>query len=110
MTFTNTGMADTPIIEDVQALDTTLTSGEGGEFVLHRALGSSASRMDFAPIDEALKPNTQTRFAPVGGRSSNTSAFPFFNIETHLPAGGSEGVMVGIGWSGVRLVRRLRAG
>ncbi|MBI4532104.1 MAG: alpha-galactosidase [Candidatus Latescibacteria bacterium] len=97
--FKNTGTSDTPIIEDVQVLDTTLMCTEGGEVILHRALGSSASRMDFAPIDEVVKPNTQIRFAPVGGRSSNTSAFPFFNVEFPLHEE-TEGVVVGIGWSG----------
>jgi alpha-galactosidase len=37
--------------------------------------------MDFAPVDESMPPNAKIRLAPVGGRSSNTSAFPFFNIE-----------------------------
>ncbi len=95
VTFKNCGTNNTPIIEDVHALDMTLTRKEGGEFVLHRALGSSATKMDFAPVDEAMPPNVKVRLAPVGGRSSNTSAFPFFNIEAP-----GEGVMVGIGWSG----------
>lgn len=95
VTFRNEGTADTPILEDVQALDTDFTRDEEGEYVLHRALGSSASRDDFAPITDVLHPNTKIELAPVGGRSSNTRALPFFNIET---TGG--GVMLGIGWSG----------
>ena len=47
--FRNEGATHTPILEDVQALDTVFTRNEEGEFVLHRALGSSASRDDFAP-------------------------------------------------------------
>ena len=93
--FRNEGTADTPILEDVQALDAVFTRNEEDEFVLHRALGSSASRDDFAPITDVLHPNTTIELAPVGGRSSNTHALPFFNIET---TGG--GVMLGIGWSG----------
>ncbi len=95
VTFKNGGKDDTPIIEDIQALDIELTRKTEGEFVLHRALGSSASQMDFAPVDEPMPPNTKITLAPLGGRSSNTSAFPFFNIEAK-----GEGVMVGIGWSG----------
>ena len=93
--FKNEGTANTPILEDVQALDTAFTRREGGEFVLHRALGSSASRKDFAPIDDVMRPNAVVQLVPIGGRSSNTHALPFFNIEAP-----GEGVMVGIGWSG----------
>ena len=95
VTFENAGEEDTPVIEDVQALDMKWTPDPGGDFVLHRALGSSASRTDFAPVDERIPPNAKRRMAPIGGRSSNTTAFPFFNIEAE-----GEGMMVGIGWSG----------
>ncbi len=91
----NEGADDTPILEDIQALDAAFTRRGNGEFVLHRALGSSASRDDFAPIADVLHPGTKVELAPVGGRSSNTRALPFFNIETS-----GEGVMLGIGWSG----------
>jgi len=95
LTFKNEGADDTPIIENIQALDTVLTREGDGEFVLHRALGSSASRTDFAPVDEVMGPNSKVSLAPEGGRSSSATAFPFFNIEA---LGG--GVMVGIGWTG----------
>ena len=93
--FRNEGAEDSPILEDVQALDTVFTRRGEGEFVLHRALGSSASRDDFAPISDVLHPNTKIELAPVGGRSSNTRALPFFNIQAP-----GDGVMLGIGWSG----------
>ena len=92
--FKNHGKVDTPVIEDIQALDTSFTTKEKGDFILHRALGSTARRDDFAPVDELIK--HVLRRAPIGGRSSNTTAFPFFNIEV----AGEGGVMVGIGWSG----------
>jgi len=95
LTLKNGGDEDTPIIEKIQPLDTTLNFKEKGEFILHRALGSNASRTDFAPIDEEMKPNETIRLAPLGGRSSNTNALPFFNIEAP-----GEGVMVAVGWSG----------
>jgi len=92
--FKNDAKGDTPIIEDIQALDTTFTREGKGDFVLHRALGSSATRKDFAPVDELI--NHVLYLAPVGGRSSNTTAFPFFNVE----ATGEGGMIVGMGWSG----------
>ena len=101
--FRNEGATHTPILEDVQALDSVFTRNGEGEFVLHRALGSSASRNDFAPITDVLHANTKIELAPVGGRSSNTRALPFFNTET--PGGG---VMLGIGWSGQWSISFLR--
>jgi alpha-galactosidase len=94
--FKNNAKKDTPIIEDVQSLDIDFTLGNIGDFALHRALGSDARKDDFAPVDELILPNTQVRLAPIGGRSSNKTSLPFFNIE--LPKGG--GVMVALGWSG----------
>ena len=105
VTFKNGGTGDTPIIEDVQALDTSFSRKKGGEFTLHRAEGSSATRMDFAPIDHPMPPGSRIRLAPIGGRSSNTTAFPFFNIEAP-----GEGVMVGIGWSGQWAAELIRDG
>ena len=92
----NGGQDDTPLLEDLQVLDVSFTRKQKGDFVLHRALGSSATRNDFAPIAEMMQPGAPVTLAPIGGRSSNTTAFPFFNIE----AVGEGGVMVGIGWSG----------
>jgi alpha-galactosidase len=42
-----------------------------------------------------MQPNTEINLAPIGGRSSNTTVFPFFNIEAP-----GEGLVVAIGWSG----------
>ncbi len=93
--ITNHGDADTPILEDIQALDTHGERREGKEFVLHRALGSDARRSDFAPVREVLAPDSVTRIATRNGRSSHTNSLPFFNIE-----GVGEGVVLAIGWSG----------
>lgn len=95
LTLKNCGESDTPIIEDIQAIDVVQSFGTEEEFTLHHAMGSSASRMDFAPVDIEMTENEETKFAPVGGRSSNTTALPFFNIE-----GKGEGLFLGIGWSG----------
>jgi len=90
----NDDKKDTPIIEDIKALNYLFR--EEGEFLLHRVLGSNAQRNDFAPVEESLQPGTSLRIAPLGGRSSNTTAFPFFNLERR----GQGGVIIGIGWSG----------
>ena len=105
VTFKNSGTDDTPIIEDVQALDTSFTRKKGGEFTLHRAEGSSATMSDFAPIENPMPPRSRIRLAPLAGRSSNITAFPFFNIQAP-----GEGVMVGIGWSGQWAAELVRDG
>ncbi|HGE71507.1 TPA: alpha-galactosidase [Candidatus Poribacteria bacterium] len=95
LTFENSGSEDTPIIEDIQAIDTIWNYENSGEVILHRALGSSASRSDFAPVDDIMQTNNEIKLTTVGGRSSNTTVFPFFNIEAP-----GEGLMLAIGWSG----------
>ena len=99
--FKNAGKVDTPILENVQALDFALDVQPAyGEVVLHRILGcagccATGSISDFAPVDEVLPLGVKRRVAPVGGRSS-TSATPFFNLE--IPE--NRGVVVAIGWTG----------
>ncbi len=70
-----------PLLEDVKALDLKFVGKTGASFVLHRSLGSNAQRNDFAPVHEELNPKSEIKLTPVGGRSSNTTSLPFFNIE-----------------------------
>jgi hypothetical protein len=93
--FTGNGEEKSPLLEDVRAVDLRFVS-DGKKFVLHRSLGSNAQRNDFEPIHEELNPNAEITLTPVGGRSSNTTSLPFFNLE----AAGDGGVIVAIGWSG----------
>lgn len=95
LTFHNGAAQDTPILEEIQAVDATRQFGQKGELILHRALGSSASRSDFAPVDEVMQTDSAIQLAPIGGRSSNTTVFPFFNVEAT-----GEGLVIGVGWSG----------
>jgi len=91
--FTNTGKADSPILERVLPLDLSI-GVPAGDVVLHRAHGSTASATDFLPIDEKLAPDTTVSMAPNGGRSSD-GVLPFFNME--WPGGG---LAWAVGWSG----------
>lgn len=93
--FKNEGAADTPIIEDVAACDAALMEAASGPVTLFRARGSSAERSDFAPIVETLEPGAGIVFGPTGGRSSDASALPFFNVAT-----AGRGVMAAVGWTG----------
>ena len=94
LTFTNTGTEDTPIIEQVRAVDTVAADDAGECPVLHRLRGSPCDEADWLPFDDPLPRGERIAFAPALGRSSN-GASPFFCVTW---AGG--GVITAIGWSG----------
>jgi alpha-galactosidase len=90
----NTGSADTPIIENLQALDTTFARGERGEFNLHCHRGDDCTWASFYPYDEVLWPGTTKRFVPLGGRPTNFE-YPFYNLEWD-----DGGALIVLGWGG----------
>ena len=91
----NEGTADTPLIQDLMACDVALSDFGAGPVELYRALGSNADRTDFAPVRDTLNGSAAVKFGPSGGRSSDNTALPFFNI-----AAEGKGIVAGIGWSG----------
>jgi alpha-galactosidase len=91
----NRGSQDTPILEDIQALDIQLRTGNTKRAAaLHRINGDVCNERSFMPFDTTLEVGKSIQLAPDGGRSSN-GAFPFFNLEYR-----GEGVITGVGWSG----------
>jgi len=101
--FKNTGATDTPVIADIQALDTRFERKKDevyarfavpGEFVLNHHVGSPCAANDFQPLRSALPHKTSKRIATSGGRGSN-SDWPYFNIEWP-----GEGVIAVVGWPG----------
>jgi alpha-galactosidase len=92
--FKNNGSSDTPILEDIQALDTRLERGEKGEFVLHHSVGSPCAPNDYQPLVTKLGPKATKRLAAAGGRPTNTD-MSYFNLE-----GAGDGVIVVVGWPG----------
>lgn len=94
--FTNTSGKNSPLIEKAAVIDHSFKSEEKGSFILHHTRGSNAERTDFQPIDEKMQVGKSIYMTPVGGRSSDNTAFPFFNIE--IP--GHQGIMVAVGWTG----------
>jgi alpha-galactosidase len=93
--FKNEGTADSPIIENVLACSARFDGLPEGPLTLYRARGSAAERSDFAPIKDVLAEKGEVRFGPSAGRSSDSTALPFFNI-----AAPGRGIMAAIGWSG----------
>ena len=94
--FTNSSGKNSPILEKATVIDQDFNAEGKGSFILHHSKGSNGYRDDFKPIDDYLELGQNIYFTPVGGRSSGTSALPFFNIE--MP--GKQGIVVGIGWTG----------
>jgi alpha-galactosidase len=92
--FKNTGSKPTPILENIQALDTQFERSEDGEFTLHHSKGSMADPTDFEPYADQLVPKAEKRINAAGGRPTNTDLC-YFNIA--LPR---EGTIVAVGWPG----------
>jgi alpha-galactosidase len=94
--FENTGTQDSPLIENIQALDLTLDAPLSPEtpYRLHRSKGAPANPTDFEPAIVALKAKQTETLGAGGGRSSNRD-FPFFKVEA-----GNGSLVVAVGWSG----------
>lgn len=90
----NTGNKDTPIVENLQALDTTFERTGTDEFLLHHNVGSPASRSDYGPLETPLTPSSSKRISAAGGRPTNTD-MSYFNL-----AWGKQGTIVVVGWPG----------
>jgi len=109
----NTGTEDTPVIENVQALDLLLRAESQHPLVVGHNRGDDCGPQSFQNVDATVGAGGLFSMAPHGGRSSN-GAFPFFDVRY-----GRETFVVAIGWSGqwaVEVTRsdeghtRLRAG
>jgi len=97
----NTGLLDTPILENIQALDTSWPREPGLPLIVHHAKGSNSAASDFAPLTDSLTPGRElkmhshgSRYAGRGGLPSIES-LPFFNLQL-----GDHGMIVALGWSG----------
>jgi alpha-galactosidase len=100
--FKNTGGKDTPILENVRALDLRLARPSLGGFVVHHARGTDAGISDFAPLSDAIESgrplkissfNRESRGGARGG-SPSVQSMPFFNVESD-----GQGRIVGLGWT-----------
>jgi alpha-galactosidase len=90
----NGGPIDTPILEDLQALDARFERHTEGEFTLHHHTGSPSRPNDFEPHETVLAPKAVKRITAAGGRPTS-SDLSYFNI-----AWPGEGVIVAVGWPG----------
>lgn len=91
----NAGREDTPILEDIQALDLRLRREESeGEFTLHHNQGSLTTIQDFQPFVTPLGPGKELRLGADGGRPMCTT-MPYFNLQW-----GERGAIIVVSWVG----------
>ena len=91
--FTNKGDKDSPVIEQLKALDAAVGVGTADSVVLHRLNGAPCQADDWMPFDQPMARGQRIEFTATNGRSSNIS--PWFNTDWE-----SGGVITAIGWSG----------
>ncbi len=94
--FENGSNTDSPLIEDVRALDLGVASG----FIrlpvlLHQLQGDTCSATSFLPFEAQVTPTAPVSIAPTGGRPSSLTAFPFWNLQYN-----DTGIITAIGWTG----------
>ena len=102
LTFENTGTTDTPIIEDIQALNLRLNHSSGRQpYTVHGVTGGRSFPDDMIPFSQQV-PSAEGNAIQLGGdHPSSNRHLPFFNLETPE----NRGVLVGVGWSGNWLVQ-----
>ena len=94
--FTNKGDKNSKNIKNVSASNILFSAKSGNSFTVYTARGSNGSRHDFSPVVISPESDKSYTFSPKNGRSSDTDAFPFFNIATDC----GRGAMLSIGWTG----------
>ncbi len=89
----NEGSVNTAQITHPWTVDAAIPCGES--VLLHTLKGDNCSGESFMPVDRALRAGDTVVMEPEGGRSSNTTAFPFFDFDF-----GGFAVLFAVGWSG----------
>jgi alpha-galactosidase len=92
--FKNGGTQRTPILEKIQALDTSFTGDVDAEPVIHHSEGSNVHATDFRPFAGTLLASTSQHFQSRGGRPTDGD-MPYFNL-----AWPDQGVIAVLGWPG----------
>ncbi len=91
--FRNEGRADTPVLENIQALDTVIERDGDGEFLLHHFKGSQTSPTDYEPRETSLIPGARADFLSEGRPTSKELCY--FDV-----AWPGKALLIGLGWPG----------
>ena len=96
--FTNTGLKDTPIIEQVKAVSSSVKPSSSIDPILHRLKGSTScaafTMEDYLPYSDSLAKEKKIDFG-VGDTHSSFEVFPTFNLQWQ-----NGGVITSVGWTG----------
>ncbi len=92
--LTNTGYQDTPMVENLKALDADFVRKPGREYRLHHWSGTFVTADDFATKSTVLDGGKEMKFLPAGGRTTGAE-WPYYNLET-----GDEGIIIVVSWAG----------
>lgn len=96
--FKNISTNDTPILENIQGLDTSFERSAKGEFLLHGIKGDFCTAESFEPYQHTLVPGLTKKFSPpdYSGKSCDgPEGWPCYNLQ--MPGGG---VIIAVGWPG----------
>ncbi len=91
----NTSPQDSPILENIQALDMDIACKPQDTFVLTDYQGAHSSPADFHPTETVLAANVEKNYTTWGGFPTANN-IPFFNLE-----GKEDGLILGLGWNGM---------
>jgi alpha-galactosidase len=92
----NTAAAETPIIEDIKALNTDVRKVNDRQYILRHWRGTLVKPEDFAPSSTVLEAGRELSFRPSGTRLTGTAGeWPYYNLDA-----GDGGMIVVIGWPG----------
>ena len=92
--FKNTGTENTPILSEIQPLNTILKKIGKEEYQLHGNIGDTCSPTAFQPFVKSMSANDNYEVASSGGRPTSLS-FPYFNLECD-----GEGLIAVLSWPG----------
>jgi alpha-galactosidase len=94
----NIGMSTTPILQDIQGLDISISRTNGPEFVLNGNRGDFCAADSYEPYQITLNSSTVKSCSPPSnsGKSCDSPAgWPYYNLQ--MPGGG---IILAIGWPG----------
>jgi alpha-galactosidase len=90
----NMGGSNTPLIDNLRAIDAGVRNLSKREFLLHHNIGSPCQPNDYQPLETELGPGASKRISAAGGRPTN-SDLSYFNLEW-----GGGGMIFVVGWPG----------
>ncbi len=94
----NTGKEDTPILENIQGLDTRFERNTEKEFILHGIKGDWCEAESFQPFEMTLNPDSTKCFSPPewsGKSCDGPDGWPYYNLQMQ-----DGGIIIAVGWPG----------